>query len=57
MTDAEKQPVSFACQRCLQPIVLDEHLEKISVHAMAELSRKTTILSLNKLTSKFSLYI
>ncbi|EDW15103.1 beclin-1-like protein [Drosophila mojavensis] len=38
MTDAEKQPVSFACQRCLQPIVLDEHLEKISVHAMAELS-------------------
>ncbi|XP_064550267.1 beclin-1-like protein [Drosophila montana] len=38
MTEAEKQPVSFACQRCLQPIVLDEHLEKISVHAMAELS-------------------
>ncbi|XP_017864427.1 PREDICTED: beclin-1-like protein [Drosophila arizonae] len=38
MTDAEKQPVSFACQRCLQPIVLDENLEKISVHAMAELS-------------------
>ncbi|XP_030562798.1 beclin-1-like protein [Drosophila novamexicana] len=38
MSEAEKQPVSFACQRCLQPIVLDEHLEKISVHAMAELS-------------------
>ncbi|EDW58621.1 beclin-1-like protein [Drosophila virilis] len=38
MSEAEKQAVSFACQRCLQPIVLDEHLEKISVHAMAELS-------------------
>lgn len=32
--------MSFACQRCLQPIVLDEQLEKISVHAMAELSRR-----------------
>lgn len=38
MSEAEKQVVSFACQRCLQPIVLDEQLEKISVHAMAELS-------------------
>jgi len=38
MSEAEKQAVSFACQRCLQPIVLDEQLEKISVHAMAELS-------------------
>ncbi|XP_068156674.1 beclin-1-like protein [Drosophila tropicalis] len=38
MNEAEKQAVSFACQRCLQPIVLDEQLEKISVHAMAELS-------------------
>ncbi|KAH8388203.1 hypothetical protein KR093_000300 [Drosophila rubida] len=38
MSEAEKQPASFACQRCLQPIVLDEQLEKISVHAMAELS-------------------
>ncbi|XP_034113763.1 beclin-1-like protein [Drosophila sulfurigaster albostrigata] len=38
MTEADKQPASFACQRCLQPIVLDEQLEKISVHAMAELS-------------------
>lgn len=41
MTEAEKQPASFACQRCLQPIVLDEQLEKISVHAMAELSCMT----------------
>ncbi|ALC47441.1 Atg6 [Drosophila busckii] len=38
MTEPAKQAISFACQRCLQPIVLDEHLEKISVHAMAELS-------------------
>lgn len=38
--DVEKVPVSFACQRCLQPILLDENLENISVHAMAELSRK-----------------
>uniref|UniRef100_A0A1I8NIJ5 Beclin-1-like protein n=2 Tax=Musca domestica TaxID=7370 RepID=A0A1I8NIJ5_MUSDO len=36
--DVEKVPVSFACQRCLQPILLDENLENISVHAMAELS-------------------
>ncbi|GBP88615.1 Beclin-1-like protein [Eumeta japonica] len=33
----EKQPVSFACQRCLQPIILDENLDNISVHATAEL--------------------
>lgn len=38
--DVEKVPVSFACQRCLQPIVLDENLDHISVHAMAELSCK-----------------
>ncbi|KAH8306354.1 hypothetical protein KR018_008753 [Drosophila ironensis] len=38
MSEADKQAVSFACQRCMQPIVLDEQLEKISVHAMAELS-------------------
>ncbi|XP_030371622.1 beclin-1-like protein [Scaptodrosophila lebanonensis] len=38
MSEAEKESVSFACQRCLQPIVLDEHLDKISVHATAELS-------------------
>ncbi|XP_075157121.1 beclin-1-like Atg6 [Haematobia irritans] len=37
-TEVEKVPVSFACQRCLQPIVLDETLENISVHALAELS-------------------
>lgn len=36
----EKVPVNFACQRCLQPITLDQKLENISVHAMAELSRK-----------------
>lgn len=40
MSEAEKQAVSFACQRCMQPIVLDEQLDKINDHAMAELSRK-----------------
>lgn len=38
--EVEKVSVSFACQRCLQPIVLDENLDNISVHEMAELSCK-----------------
>uniref|UniRef100_A0A0K8TRH3 Putative beclin-like protein n=1 Tax=Tabanus bromius TaxID=304241 RepID=A0A0K8TRH3_TABBR len=34
----EKTSVSFACQRCLQPIVLDESLDNINIHALAELA-------------------
>lgn len=30
--------VQFACQRCLQPITMDESFDNISVHAMAELA-------------------
>ncbi|XP_036323452.1 beclin-1-like protein [Rhagoletis pomonella] len=38
MTEEDKVPVSFACQSCMQPIILDESLENIDVHSMAELS-------------------
>lgn len=36
----DKIGVNFACQRCLQPIVLNEQLDNISIHASAELSCK-----------------
>ncbi|XP_067628132.1 beclin-1-like protein [Eurosta solidaginis] len=39
MSQEEKDVyVSFACQSCMQPIVLDESLDNIDVHSMAELS-------------------
>lgn len=36
----ERVSVSFACQRCLQPIVLDDSFSHMSVHALAELACK-----------------
>lgn len=32
--------VNFACQNCFQPIVLDESMNNLSVHHLAELARK-----------------
>uniref|UniRef100_W8C6U6 Beclin-1-like protein n=1 Tax=Ceratitis capitata TaxID=7213 RepID=W8C6U6_CERCA len=37
MSVPDKIPVSFACQSCMQPIILDESLDNIDVHSMAEL--------------------
>lgn len=34
--------VSFACQRCLQPIKIDDSFDRIDEHKLAELSRKKT---------------
>lgn len=36
----DRVSVSFACQRCLQPVVLDDSFGHMDVHAMAELARK-----------------
>lgn len=33
----ERVSVNFACQRCLQPILLDDSFSRIDVHATAEL--------------------
>lgn len=35
-----KSSVSFVCQRCLQPLILDDTFGNISVHALAELACK-----------------
>lgn len=35
-----KTSVSFACQRCLQPLVLEDSFGHMSVHALAELACK-----------------
>lgn len=40
MTDTDKVSVSFVCQRCLQPLALDESFNYLSEHILAELSRK-----------------
>lgn len=35
-----KISVSFACQRCLQPLILENSFEHMSVHELAELACK-----------------
>lgn len=40
MTDTGKASVSFACQRCLQPLTLDDSFNYLGEHILAELSRK-----------------
>lgn len=39
MSDS-KISVSFACQRCLQPLKLDDSFNSLGEHAIAELARK-----------------
>lgn len=38
--EGERVSVSFACQRCLQPVILDESFDQMDVHATAELERE-----------------
>lgn len=38
MSDS-KISVSFACQRCLQPLKLDDSFNSLGEHAIAELAR------------------
>lgn len=40
MTDATKMSISYACQRCLQPLTLDESFNCLGEHILAELSCK-----------------
>lgn len=42
MSDS-KISVSFACQRCLQPLKLDDSFNSLGEHAIAELARKFSI--------------
>lgn len=39
MGDA-RTSVSFACQRCLQPVIIEDSFDNMSVHALAELARE-----------------
>lgn len=39
MNDA-KVSVSFSCQRCLQPINIDDSFAALGEHTLAELARK-----------------
>lgn len=48
----DKTNVHFTCQRCLQPIVLDESFDNISVHAMAELALPIYSNTTNELDSQ-----
>lgn len=43
MSEAKMMSVSFACQRCLQPLLLEDSFGHISEYAMAELERKLII--------------
>lgn len=40
MTDGKISSVSFACQRCLQPLQLEDSFDNMSIHALAELDCK-----------------
>lgn len=52
MSEGDKVAVSFACQSCMQPIFLEEGLDNIDVHSMAELACKH-----NKFSLSILLYI
>lgn len=38
--EGERVSVSFTCQRCLQPVILDDSFASIDDYARAELNRK-----------------
>lgn len=50
-----KTSVSFACQRCLQPLVLEESFAHMSVHALAELACKYLHIYYRKFSNIFIL--
>lgn len=38
--EGERVSVSFTCQRCLQPVILDDSFTNMDDYARAELARK-----------------
>lgn len=36
----ERASINFACQRCLQPVIIEDSFDHMNVHALAELARK-----------------
>ena len=38
---SEKATVNFVCQKCQQPIKIDESFNSIDEHTMADLTRKS----------------
>lgn len=38
--EGERVNVSFTCQRCLQPVIIDESFSNMDDYAKAELDRK-----------------
>lgn len=51
--EGERVSVNFTCQRCLQPVILDDSFTNMDDYARAELARKY-IISSNHIYDQFN---